>query len=595
MTSTISSKLKQCLSIFLWTLKTNRGVIIVYLSILGFFAVTNFALSAASGVLVLYGFMAVETFLTAMIIGLIVSIRSFSYLHSKRQTDLVGSLPVSRRTMFFSRMISAIVISGVPLLTVNLILNLVFGFNYSGMLIDSDTVSLGFLRTTVILISCIALFGLLSICCGKTSDKIISFAGINLAAPFAFWALTIIPSMMLFGYSVEVNPTLIVSLSPAFSFISFNGIYWLIFTAVCIILSFFLIKNRKAESAQSHFAYKLPLVAIKVLVSFSAGIVTAFVMLAVSSASGGMDSVMFWTGMIIGSFIAHLIVQFIFNHGTKGFLKGLIPYGAMLLCFALFFIVLGTGFFGYESYVPNVDEIKSVNFTGGAPCYIDGVNITAREVTDKKIIKEAVEAHKQALRNTDNYKKQSMLSRSSLSFADEDSEIYSYVLSDEDTTYNITYTLNDGRKVTREYPNYFDDGKVSAATIDFMRTKEYKENASPAFICDEKYLVGVDFDDMDDGMTSYTVDKPGAAEKCRKILKTFKKEYDKYGYRSESSDYTLYFSYGKMNKSAESILDIKITETVSVPKNFKKTIKLLESNQKTIKIVEDAEDTYPER
>lgn len=604
MTSTTysESKLKQGLSVFLWTVKTNLTVIIVYLSIIGFFALTNFALGMAEDTGFRIGLMVFETFLTSMIIGLIVSIRSFSYLHSKRQTDLVGSLPVSRRTMFFSRLISAVVISGIPLLMVSFIINLLFGWNYvnyAGMFLESNNTPLSFLRTFIILVSCIALFGLLSVCCGKTSEKIISFVGINLATPFAVYALMILPAIMLYGYTVDVNIAVVLALSPALAFIYCNSLYWLIFTAVCLILSFFLIKNRKAESAQSHFAYKFPLVAIKVLVSFSAGIVTGFIMVGMSGATHSIGYVMFWIGMIFGSFIAHLIVQLIFNHGAKGFLKGLISYGAMILCFAVFFTALNMGFFGYESYLPNPDQIKSVSFTGNTPCYIDGVNITAHEVTDRKIIKEALSAHKQALNSIDKYKNSPFFSRSRVNRIDADNYDYSYVLGEDDTNYSITYTMNDGSKISREYPNYYyydDEINEEQSEIKFLRTKEYKENKSPVFVCDEKYLMSVAVDDDEGTMTTYNIAEAGSAEKCRNILKTFKKEYDKYGYSDESSEYTLFFDYGKRNENEKESFDIKTTESVSVPKTFKDTLKIIKSQVNTGKAGNDKEnEEYIER
>lgn len=583
MTSTTysNSKFKQGLSVFLWTLKTNRVVLIVYVSILAFFGVFNFATGAVNETGFSDGFMMFETYFTSLIIGLIVSIRAFSYLHSKRQTDLVGSMPVSRRTMFFSRMIAAAVIAGVPLIAVNFVIQVLFRTPHQGydeMFLGSYYTPLSFLYPFVGLFANIALFGLLSVCCGKTSEKIVSFAGINIAAPFAVYSLMILPAMMLMGYSVDVNPITVLILSPAFSFLYFNVIYWLIFSAVCVVLSFFLIKNRKAESAQSHFAYKFPLVAIKVLVSFSAGVISGFVMALMNQGESNMDYVLFWTGMIFGSFLAHLIIQLIFNHGTKGFLKGLIPYGAMLLCFVIFFTSLNFGFFGYESFVPDAKDVKSVSFTGNIPCYVDGVNIMQNEITDKKIINKAIAAHKQSISRIDEYKHSKMFSRSRVNYLNERGPVYSEVLEDAPMRYFITYTMNDGRKITRVYENYYGDDTNIESEIEFLKTEEYKKNTSPVFVCDEKYLVTVDIDTMDDSLTSYNIATKKSGEKCRRLLETFKKEYNKYGYEDESTDYTLYFYYGKMNDAPGEVFDIQITETITVPETFKETIKLIKND-----------------
>lgn len=586
MTSTTysNSKIKQALVIFLWTLKTNRAVIIVYLSILGFFAIINTMIGGVNENGFSEGTMEVETFATAMIIGLIVSIRAFSYLHSKRQTDLVGALPVSRRTMFFSRLFSASVISGVPLLIVFLILQLCYdGWRLSDYSIFYFDSPITFLKPFLVLIANIAMFGVLSICCGKTSEKIISFAGINIAVPMTIYALTILPATMVMGYTVTIEPAVLLMLSPSFAFIYFKTVYWVIFILACLVLSFFLIKSRKAESAQSHFAYKFPLVAIKVLVSFSAGAATGFMLVMMtSSASSNLDYPLFWIGMLIGSFLAHLIIQLIFNHGVKGFLKGLIPYGAMLLCFAVFFVILNTGFLGYESYVPNVDDIQSVSFTGNNPIYVDGVNILENEVTDKRIIKEAAEAHRQALKNIDIFKASPMFTRSRINYL-YTNEVYSnsYILEEYPTNFFITYTLKDGRKVSRVYSSYYDyydNNHSEFDNIPFLNTDDYKKNISPVFICDEKYLLTVDIETNDDesGIAIF-------GEKGREILNTFKKEYDKYGIKGNElnlSDYVLEFSYGKENKGTGEVYTIATCETITIPKSYKETIKLIQNTVK---------------
>ena len=598
MTSTTSFKtsLKHGSAVFLWTLRNNIAVIVVYLSLIAFSAITNAVFGFATSGVTQDGIVTISnsfsvysmvsgTFQYALIIGLVICIRSFSYLHNKRQTDMVGSLPVSRRTMYFSRLISSFIISAVPMILVNLFIaifvtnKIEFGEGeITGININLFDYTF---KSALVLFSCICLFGLLSICCGKTADKIISFFAINYGAPIAILLLMVLPALLIMGYHIDINFYWVLIFSPLLSIFQFDTIYWLIFCAATLAGSVFLIKKRKAECAQSHFAYKFPLVAVKLLISFATGIVTALLMtiIAVITDSENGDTALFWVGMILGSAIAYIIIQLIFARGFKGFLKGLIPYGAMILCFAIYFTSLSFGFFGYESYVPNIDDVKSVSFNSGDTAYVGGVNILQHEVTDKNIIKEAIDAHKQVIKLRPEFDKSHMLERSAVSIAGSMGNNYSDVFDQfndsEITKYNIVYTLKDGRKISRVYTtfNYVDsdDNKY----IHFLHTNEYKENVSPIFICDTKYLTSVDLYgveyESDDDDDSYIVYK----NKALSVYKTVMEEYKKYGFDSNDfSEYSLCFNYGESDANAPVIANF------AIPKTYKKTIKLINDYMK---------------
>lgn len=598
MTSTTSFKtsLKHGSAVFLWTLRNNIAVIVVYLSLIAFSAITNAVFGFATSGVTQDGIVTISnsfsvysmvsgTFQYALIIGLVICIRSFSYLHNKRQTDMVGSLPVSRRTMYFSRLISSFIISAVPMILVNLFIaifvtnKIEFGEGeITGININLFDYTF---KSALVLFSCICLFGLLSICCGKTADKIISFFAINYGAPIAILLLMVLPALLIMGYHIDINFYWVLIFSPLLSIFQFDTIYWLIFCAATLAGSFFLIKKRKAECAQSHFAYKFPLVAVKLLISFATGIVTALLMtiIAVITDSENGDTALFWVGMILGSAIAYIIIQLIFARGFKGFLKGLIPYGAMILCFAIYFTSLSFGFFGYESYVPNIDDVKSVSFNSGDTAYVGGVNILQHEVTDKNIIKEAIDAHKQVIKLRPEFDKSHMLERSAVSIAGSMGNNYSDVFDQfndsEITKYNIVYTLKDGRKISRVYTTFNNVDSDDNKYIHFLHTNEYKENVSPIFICDTKYLTSVDLYgveyESDDDDDSYIVYK----NKALSVYKTVMEEYKKYGFDSNDfSEYSLCFNYGESDANAPVIANF------AIPKTYKKTIKLINDYMK---------------
>ncbi len=577
MTSTTysKSKIKQGVSVFLWTVKSNISTLIVYLSILAFFTIINCVICAGTKTAFNSNVMLAETFLTAMVIGLIVSIKSFSYLHDKRQTDMTGALPVSRRTLFFSRLISSAVISGVPMLIIYLVINNFFPNNESSFLPDNNLFVT--LNVIIFLFSNISLFGLLSICCGKTSDKIVSFIVLNLLTPFAVYFLTILPASLLMGYSVNLNPDFLLFLSPAFAFMGTTSVYWVIFSAVCLLLSFVLIKNRRAESADSGFAYKLPLIAIKVLASFSVGIVSAFMFIV--TIENNNDYLVFWSGMIIGSLIAYIIIQIIFAHGFTGFLKGLIPYGAMLICFAVLFSSLHFGWFGFETYVPDVNDIESVSFTASNPIYINGMNITAHEVYDKKVIEDTVNAHKKII-SIESFKERKMLERTKVNYLyEKNNEPDIMVLGADALNFNVTYTLKNGIKVQRNYSNFTTYGDAST-NVPFLQSEEYTLHTNPLFICDEKYFSFVEIEkseDLDDEDLASYGGILRDSKKAKKLINTIKEDYKKYGISSSSSGYWLTFMTSNGEQTKDEEVSLHPLTYVNVPSNYSKTLKLIKS------------------
>ena len=532
MTSTTSYKnsLKQAWSIFKWTLKSSKAVWIIYLSLLAFsgicFVVLNIgvnSLIAVSGMAadeiakesavfteVASIFYMSEVSGLAVIFSFVLAIMGFGYLHNKRMTDMFGAMPVSRRTLYFSKWASSIIIPAVPMLFINLILNI---FVPKSEIINEGLAALSQMgiyygntfestfRTLIAIVACVSFFGLLSICCGKKSDAIISTIVIMGAFPMAMALLQFLPMSLINGYVANINIDLIVALSPISATESGPIWYWLLFIGVCLVLSFFLVKNRKSESAQSHFAYRLPFELVKIIVSFAVGITIGYLFLLILGWNADRFGCYgaFWLGMILGSIVTHTILQIVLNHGFKGYLKGLISYGAMIGTFAVVFLVLATGFVGYESYVPKAEDVKSVTFTDGATYLVDGENIIKNNYSeDKKLIEKTVNAHKAIC---DEYSKNplTMFQLSGVNIVNTLTNSVSEALYSEysgyyhnDSLLRITYTLNNGTKVNRVYTTEkINKDSVAVRKIDayndLINSMEFRSITEALFILDENY------------------------------------------------------------------------------------------------------------
>ena len=583
MTSATYSKssFKQGLAIFRWSIRSNVPIIIVYLAVLAFSSlmdiVSAMGISALIGAIDSESASAMANFPIASAIGsasslgmlfsIIAAIKCFGYLHGKRETDMFGSLPVSRRTLFFSRLSASIAIGAVPMFAVMIALNICGIF-------AGKTYLMEMLNAFVCITANVSFIGLLSICCGKASDKIISYLMLNFAFPVAVIMIQIMPASFLVGYDLKFDKHLILALTPLFSYVFDMPVYWVVFSAVCILLCFLLIKRRKSESAQSHFAFKLPHVVIKLIASFSVGVVAAYIFL-LSGVNDkykpdlGMEYVKFWAGMLLGSFVAYLIIQIMLAHGFKGFAKSLITYGAMIACFGIYFAVLATGALGYSSYVPSADSVKSVSFT-------DRFNqklVAKKSVDDKKVIADAIEAHKQVIEAAEKEKSMVTLSGERLAEA-VFGDMFEYF--DEDNNdFTIKYNLKNGIRVKRSYT--VDKPKK----IDFLNSLEYFENYYPIFVYDSKYLesasmygyIDVLDKDGDYDEDDYWEDSEFDRGEAREILETLKKDIHKYGIiKSDDEDtISVQFSF-----RIDDEFYLGGYQSFEVPQEYKATVKLIE-------------------
>lgn len=597
MTSTTSSKtncLKQGLSVFLWTLRSSRATIIIYLAILGFFGVCTalfeysinsftYVHSASSGLVGISEFptlfMMQMAITLAFVFGFVLCVQGFGYLHNKRKTDMFGSLPVSRRTLFFSKTASVFIVSAVPMLLVLLFLNIFGADLYSPLSFNTfENTAV----TTIALVANIAFFGLIALCCGKTSDTIVSLIVINVAYPVSIVLLQILPGSLVYGYAADFKPDLIFALSPITAANTINIWYWLVFIAVCIALSFVLIKRRGSEAAQSHFAFKLPFVAVKLLVSFAVGIAFAYLLLAINGdgASGAECISWFWFGMILGSLIAYTVIQIILNHGVKGYFKSLIGYGIMLLSFACIFGVINGGMMGYEKYVPKAEDVKSVTL-GSVKYSANGKKIYDNTTEDKDFIKEVVNSHKSIIDAHEDATMFKMLSNNVSAFVEsfvskirnDYSSSYYHYGDMYNLDYIITYTLNNGAKIERKYMRL-----TESDLIEKIASKNHYVHTAPIFVCDDADCDSMEITNYRDGEATLGLygNRKSHREIMSELFEALKKDMMADENPSESTDYMFYNFYISYDSEDDNDYYGSVDQSFDIKKSYKNTIKVLE-------------------
>lgn len=257
MTSTTSTKrLKPEISMLKWGIKNNLTVIIIYLSLILFFGIIYFMGSLSAQTLAdavesdfnpwvdaSIAMASMTTFLSFLFM-IVLSVKEFSYLHNKRKTDMFGALPITRRSLFITKSLTVFLISAVPMTVVMLLLMLITANAGSptvmGMFQKDVNVGDVLLRTLVNLSANIAFIGFLSVCCGKTSEKVLSYLIINGAYPIGMMLVQLLPASFLYGYTINFDEMFTFALCPACAGFAISQLYWLGFTAVFFAASVLL-------------------------------------------------------------------------------------------------------------------------------------------------------------------------------------------------------------------------------------------------------------------------------------------------------------------------------------------------------------------
>lgn len=574
---------QKALSMFGWTMKRYKGISIAYaamlfitfplIEILVIFQ--NKKRFTSDGVIDMSALNVVGTLfvLVAVIFATVFAIVSFSYMHNKRCVDLFGSLPMSRRTLFFTRYISVLVQTIVPLLimgTMGALLTMKSEYFISSM----KMVAMLVLGVTGI----VSFIAVLSLCCGTVVDVIVSFLVINGVYPICILICNMFPATILPGFGIEenVNFSLYTLLSPVFA--PFAGIWerektlyiawWIVFsiilTGVCYILS----KKRKAETAQNVFVFAM----VEQVIKFFSGFTVGFGMGWIFAQIGGSSNesyksqyVWFFVGLCIGAFLTAGILHLIYHRGVSNFLSSLFIGAADVVVAVVFVVVIITGAFGYDERVPDAQDVQAVSVAldGQGGYHVDGKDIRKNYISERTFIDNVVDAHKVII-------KQEMAKKQGTYPIDMSTHHVTY---EGDRDYveevEISYQLKNGEIIHRDYIGIYSEEEVvklsqslGVYTNEIETLKEIPLDEIDRIELEEEQ-------DMRIHMTD-------SADKIRKIKEAVMKDYD--ALRIEKVDfgeviYTLCFP---CYNSRDEYIEIKIPIT----QKCKNTMKILDTEYK---------------
>lgn len=605
--TSFKSRLKQMLSFFLSDLKSCNTFLIVFgiisavvitvcftiCVVLGNDSSFSMMLSALSitgiansgiGEIELFQYSSASlVYLISIVFTIIYTVRIYSYLHNKRKADLYGSLPIGRATLFIAKSVSAYLMSIIPAIFFLSLISIISVC--SGHSVVSEVTKL-FPEICMGTLASIAFFGLIAVCCGTMLNSVLMFVAVCVAYPLSaiFIKGTVVGCFDGFYVGIFKDSVIMNALNPLAAYDGINVIYWLIFSVVCIALGAFLAKKRKAERAQSAFAFHLPCYIIKVLVSFLAGMFLG-VLFGSMNVFGGYAGFVF--GFILASVPVYIIVHLILYRGFSKLIKTSIPLGALIIVSCVGVALCCFDAFGYNSYVPKTQDIKSAGFYDANSNYqakgsAVGKNLKdmADDITDKDTIANILEAHYQLVDNR-NYSVKNKFKNTWVSMFKDNVPVFSEISKNPD--YAFAYTLNNGNIVTRTYSSasafeetesYLTSTYNELDTSDIIYSKGYIKAYSPLVKADYKdintfIVAGFDGKATDDkhpdfvsskiiytddnGTVSYSKNYKNAAEK---IKEAFLKDLDncsdedfaKIDQMTEYADHALdvaYVNYGE--------------------------------------------------
>lgn len=520
MTSTVSfkEKLKHAFSLFKWDLKACTGTLTVFGILAAVFTTIILTLCLVLGssladiifqtytfndlsrsdvfggsIQVFQLFSVYILYFMTTIFTIFYTIKVFSYLHNKRKADLYGSLPISRTTLYLTKAASAYIFSIVPTLFFMGIISVISICCGQPLLSEVTQV---YIKIIMGAFACISAYGLISICCGTTFNAVIMFIVVCIAYPLsAMFVKGVIGGFFVGSYfEISSNHFIMNALNPLASYDGINVIYWIIFSVVCLAASALLIKKRRAERAQSSFAFYLPCHIIKVLVAFLAGMFLGVLFGSINTFDNAFWGFVF--GFILGSIPAFIITHLIFYKGFTKLIKTSVSLGGLIVVVVAGMALCNYDVFGYNNFVPDPSEVESAGFYHQELTYLNSsdsfkkiVRNMADDFSDNTTKTQIIDLHtkrinKLALDSQDKFIGvwANMATTAMDMFGiDEPQEAYSYRMKNG-TVINRVYTYTN----SYDYEYSFDN---ESQCIDITTKKKYVEKYSALSSADKENFV----------------------------------------------------------------------------------------------------------
>lgn len=364
--------------------------------------------------------------LTIFVLPVLVSILLFKYTNEEKSSSFIHGLPISKRKLYITNILTGIVMYVIPFL-INLIIIILLNIGEMGKYLQFADIMKWFgvcMLYNTIFFAFATFIG--TFCASKISHGILTY--ILMYAPIGGLAIaSIIMESALFGFKGLSNnleefrgwPFIKIIedfremgsyyLSQTIKFETSTIIIYIASIIVMLVLGYFIYKKRKLEITKEFIAFKGIRSFVKYVATFLVNLLSYMYFCDVFEE----NKIVTLLASFIITLIAYLIIEMILKKTYKVF-KSIIGFIVYAVLVTIGFVILNTGAFGYETRIPKAEDVQEVSFS------VENETINFKE--------------KQNIENVIDFQQK---------LVDEKKKGY--------TEYTLEYKLKDGKKITRKY------------------------------------------------------------------------------------------------------------------------------------------------
>lgn len=369
------------------------------------------------------------SFILLMIFAAGVSILLFSYLHSSAPVSSFHSMPIKRKGLFFTKLISTLVITIVPLAlnAVILLLMRIMGDNIEFFtMLEWCKWCFSGLMYSIIAMSLAIITNMMT---GNPIAALVFTAGFMAIPAIIISFSEYFMHSAVYGYCSDFANDILNYIYIDYKNISKPGYFpvYIILSILFIIGAYFLYKHRKLESYGEIISFTwLKPVFITII-----AILTSILSYSYFTSYLESDSLLWLIPFgILGTVIAQMVAKKSIN--PRGIHKPVVIY---IVCTLAFIAIIKFDLTGFEHRIPKLEDIESVRVTDINENlryhYINGIEYRYREadifdptIKNAEDIENVIKLHEYLIENRERY---------------------------SDRSIPIKYTLKSGKIITREY------------------------------------------------------------------------------------------------------------------------------------------------
>lgn len=321
--------------------------------------------------------------IVACVGAIICGVSGFAFLHSKKQVDFYHSLPVKREFIFAVRFTTGVLIYVIPY-AIGLLFAYLMTAVFGGM--TTDVLWAGTVGFFTHLMGYILMYLVTILAMLLTGKLLIAFFGIavlNAYAPLMYGFVEALKEVFFVTQyidSMDIEDVLLATrwLSPLSYYWSLFMVdtmvdFWLnvltffVLAAALSVLCIWLYKKRMSEKCGTSMSFSVTEPIFRMLIAVPVGVLAGFLFFLIQNDYGQRMSAMVWMvfGCVLGAFLAHGIIESFYKGDVKKALSHKGQLAATIVLAILIPLTFYFDVFGYDSYLPKKNEIRSMAVANG--------------------------------------------------------------------------------------------------------------------------------------------------------------------------------------------------------------------------------------